>query len=395
MNSLYFDYNASTPVDPRVLRQMEPYLGHEFGNPNSNHVKGWSAKKAIDRARGQVAALLGCQPLDVIFTSGATEATSLGLLGVFYDQTLNKKNLRPHFITTDVEHACVLETFKLLERLGAEVTVLETKPHGQLSAETLLSAMKPTTVLVSVIWVNNEIGTINDIVALSAIVHEAGALFHTDGTQGVGKLPIHFEQAQIDLLSLSGHKLYGPKGVGALVRRSRHPRVGLVSLVAGGGQEQAIRSGTQNVAGIVGLGEACEICQNNMDQDAAHAQELGVMLLAGLREAFPDLILNGHPTSRSVYNYNITFPSLNLDMVANSLIRICASRGSACHSNDPSRRDVLTTLGVGERHAERSLRFSLGRMNTKDEVVQVVEIFKKIALQMAVENGRSATGQIG
>ena len=392
MNSLYFDYNASTPVDPKVLRQMEPYLGHEFGNPNSNHVKGWSAKKAIDHARAQVAGLLGCQPLDVIFTSGATEATSLGLMGVFYDQTLNKKNLHPHFITTDVEHACVLETFKLLERLGAEITILSTKPHGQLAPEVLRAALRPDTVLVSVIWVNNEIGTINDVKTLARVAHEVGALFHTDGTQGAGKLPLDFAGDQIDLLSLSGHKLYGPKGVGALVRRAKQPRVELVSLMSGGGQEQALRSGTQNVAGIVGLGEACEICQMRMQEDASHAKELGSMLLAGLREVFPDLILNGHPTSRSVYNYNVTFPSLNLDLVANSLVRLCASRGSACHSNDPTRRDVLTTLGVGEKHAERSLRFSLGRMSTADDVVQVVEIFKKIALQKAGTAGHPSLG---
>ncbi len=389
MNSLYFDYNASTPMDPLVFRHMEPYLCHEFGNPNSNHVKGWTAKKALDRARLQVANLLGSEPSDVIFTSGATEATSLGLLGVFYDQILNKKNLQPHFITTDVEHACVLETYKLLARLGAEVTVLSTKPHGQLLPEVLEAALRPNTVLVSVIWVNNEVGTINDIKKLCSLAHAKGALFHTDGTQGVGKFPILFKDWQIDLLSLSGHKLYGPKGVGALVRRSRQPRVELVSLVAGGGQEQAIRSGTQNVAAIVGLGEACEICQNKMNQDSLHAQELGKILLEGLRDAFPDLILNGHPTARSEYNYNVTFPSLNLDIVSNLLVRLCTSRGSACHSNDPTRRDVLTTLGVDEKLAGRSLRFSLGRMSTRDEVTQAIEIFKKIALQRVSEGGLS------
>ncbi|MFN7904624.1 MAG: cysteine desulfurase family protein [Pseudobdellovibrionaceae bacterium] len=380
MVPLYLDYNASTPLDPRVQVKMAPYLGHEYGNPNSNHVMGWTAKKAIDHARSQVAKLIGCQNQDVIFTSGATEATSLALLGVFYDQILNQKKVNPHFITTDVEHACVLETFKFMQKLGAEISVLPTKPYGQLSSQQLKSALRPSTVLVSVIWVNNEIGTINHINELSEVTRNAEVLFHTDATQGAGKIPFQFSASNVDLLSLSGHKLYGPKGVGALIRRYSQPGVKLVSMISGGGQEQGLRSGTQNVAGIVGLGEACEICKSSMDQDLKNVEMLGQILLDGLKNIFPDLILNGHPQDRSAYNFNLTLPSLNLDLVANSLLKICYSRGSACHSNDPARRDVLTNLGVSENLASRSLRLSIGRMSTQDEIRQVIEIFKKLAI---------------
>lgn len=391
MTPIYLDYNASTPIDERVFEKMHPYFCQEYGNPSSNHVRGWTAQKAIEHARSQVANLMGSHPRDVIFTSGATESTSLAILGVFYDQLLNKKKLNPHFITTDVEHACVAETMKLIQKLGADVTVLPTKPFGQLSEEQLRAALRMNTVLVSVIWVNNEIGTINPVTRLAAVAKEVNALFHTDATQGAGKLPFHFSDSQIDLVSFSGHKMYGPKGVGALLRRHRGPKVDLVSLMTGGGQEQTLRSGTQNVPAIVGLGEACELCQNHMMTDAERVNGLGQQLMSGLRQCFPDLILNGHPKDRSVFNYNVTFPSLNLDLAANSLLKVCYSRGSACHSNDPSRTDVLESLGVSASLAGRSLRLSMGRMTTANEVQQVIETFKQIATQTQVSGGARST----
>lgn len=379
MKSLYFDYNASTPLDPRVLQKMMPYFCQDFANPNSSHVQGWTARKALDHAREQVAALMGCHARDVIFTSGASESTTLALLGVFYDQTLHKKNLKPHFITTDVEHACVQETMKLMEKLGAEITVLSTQPYGQVSSQQLQEAIQPNTVLASVIWVNNEVGTINPVAALAEVAKKAGVLFHTDATQGAGKIPFHFENMGVDLMSFSSHKIYGPKGVGALIRRHKQPRVELVPLITGGGQEFGLRAGTQNVPGIVGLGEACDLCREHMEQDAQRAASLGQQLMQGLRQIFPDLILNGHPTERSVFNYNVTFPSFNLGLHANALLEVCYSRGSACHSNDPTKRDVLTSLGVNENLVTRSLRLSLGRMSVPEDIVQLLEIFQKIA----------------
>jgi cysteine desulfurase len=376
---IYMDNHATTPLDPRVLEAMMPFLTDRFGNAASrNHSFGWEAEEAVDLARGQVAALIGAKPKDIIVTSGATESDNLAIKGAveFY------RDKGDHVVTVTTEHKAVLDTCKALERKGlARVTYLPVDQHGRVDVDDLRTALTDKTVLVSVMAANNEIGTIQPLADIGKLARERGILFHCDATQGVGKIPVDVEAMHIDLLSLSAHKIYGPKGVGAVYVRSRNPRVRLTPLLDGGGHERGMRSGTLNVPGIVGLGKACEIAGAELEAEAARLLALRERLRTGIQEQLEDVYLNGHPTQRLPGNLNLSFAYVegeSLLMGLNGSARsdvpaIAVSSGSACTSASLEPSYVLKALGVGEELAHTSIRFGLGRFNTADEVEYVIE----------------------
>lgn len=385
MKKVYLDHNATTPIDPRVREKMIPYLDEEFGNPSSeSHAWGWNAQKAVETARQQIAHFLRCKPHELYFTSGSTESVNLAITGIALQRILNAGSLeksfaaekRPHFLTTSTEHACVLGAFDFIQKLGAEIEILPVNQYGQLDPQTLRKHLRSETVLVSAIWVNNEIGTINPIHELGKICREQGVLFHSDATQAPGKLELDLENTPIDLLSLSAHKAHGPKGVGALFVRSKNPRIELQALFHGGGQERKVRPGTLNVAGIVGFGEALRILDTEWKSDLVYISQLRDTLFQGLSQIFPDLKLNGHPTERSCANLNISLPSFSLDLAAPHLLGIAMSRGSACQSGHNSGSHVLQALGLDSQSASRSLRLSLGKTTTLQDIEIALEIFK-------------------
>ncbi len=377
MKKVYLDHNATTPLDPRVREKMEPYFREEFGNPSSeSHAWGWAAQQAVSEARKQVADFLNCKPFEVIFTSGSTESVNLAITGLALQLILNERRVKPHFLTTTVEHSCVLSAFEFIQKLGADVEIMPVNSYGQLEPETLKKYLRKDTALVSAIWVNNEIGTINSIHELGQISRNNGTFFHTDATQCPGKVKIDLEKMPIDLFSISGHKAYAPKGIGALYIRSQRPQVTLQPFVNGGGQERKVRPGTLNVPGIVGFGDACRILKNEWETDAKKMSELRNHLFHQLKTLFPDIILNGHPTERSPANLNLTIPSFSLDLATPHLIGLAMSRGSACHSGDASGSHVLRSIGVSPQNIERSFRLSLGKTTTMQDIETALEIFK-------------------
>jgi len=376
---IYMDYHATTPMDPRVLEAMLPYFGEQFGNAASrNHAFGWEAETAVDRAREQVASVIGGKPKEVIFLSGATESDNLAIKGVveFYKDKGN------HVITAATEHKAVLDTCKALERKKlARVTYLPVDRDGRVSADQVRDAIADDTVLISIMFANNEIGTIQPIAEIGKVAKEKGVLFHTDATQGFGKVPLDVEQLGVDLLSGTAHKVYGPKGCGFLWVRSKGPRVRLTAQIDGGGHERGMRSGTLNVPGIVGLGRAAEIAHAEMATEAARVVALRDRLHQRITAELDEVYLNGHPVHRLPGNLNLSFAYIEGESMLMGLNgsahaglpAIAVSSGSACTSATLEPSYVLKALGVGDELAHTSIRFGLGRFNTEEEVDYVAE----------------------
>ena len=362
---IYLDNNATTPCDPRVVETMIPYFTQSFGNAASrNHSFGWVAEEAVDYAREQVAKLIGADPKEIIFTSGATEADNLAIKGV-YEMYASKGN---HIITTTIEHKAVLDTCKHLEKQGAEVTYLEVNAEGMIDLAELEKAITPKTILVAIMYANNEIGTVNPMREISAICRKHGVLVMTDGVQAVGKIPVDVNKDGIDLMAFTAHKMYGPKGVGALYVRRKNPRVKVTAQMDGGGHERSMRSGTLNVPGIVGFGKACEICMNEMQADTDRIVKLRDKLENGLMQV-EESYLNGHKTSRLPHVANISFKHVEGEGLLMGINKhIALSSGSACTSASLEPSYVLKALGLGDDLAHSSLRFGLSRFSTEEEV---------------------------
>jgi cysteine desulfurase len=367
---IYMDNAATTACDPRVVEAMLPYFTEKFGNPGSrNHAYGWESEEAVDTARRQVAALLGADRKEIVFTSGATESNNIAIKGAayLYANAPAGSEKRGHIVTSTIEHKAVLDPCKRLEREGFEVTYIRPGPDGVTTAEMVREAMREDTILVTIMWANNEIGTINEVPEIGRLCHERGVLFHTDATQWAGKMPVDVVADEIDLLSMSGHKIYGPKGVGALYVRRRKPRVRLQALADGGGQERNFRPGTLNVTGIVGLGKACEIAAAEMDAERER--------LLGLRRRLEDLLaaeldviqINGHAEKRLPHLTNISFGFVEGEGLMMACKDIAMSSGSACTSASLEPSYVLKGLGVGDELAHSSLRLSMGRWTTEEE----------------------------
>ncbi len=369
---IYMDNQATTPMDPRVLEAMLPYFTEKFGNAASRtHPFGWEAEEAVERAREQIARLINAKSKEVIFTSGATESDNLAIKGgvEFYKDKGN------HVITCVTEHNAVLDTCKVLERAGkATVTYLPVDRYGMVDPDAVRNAITDQTVLISIMYANNEIGTIHPVREIGTIAKEKEVLFHCDATQGVGKVPVDVERDGIDLLSMSGHKVYGPKGCGALYVRSKGPRVRLTPQIDGGGHERGMRSGTLNVPGIVGFGKACELCGQELESEAARLIALRTRLYEGLTTRLEEVHLNGHPTRRLPGNLNLSFAYVEGESFLMGLNQeVALSSGSACTSATLEPSHVLKALGIGEELAHASIRFGLGRFNTEEEVDYVIE----------------------
>jgi cysteine desulfurase len=369
---VYLDYQATTPLDPRVLEKMLPFFTEKFGNPHSrSHAYGWETEAACDAAREQVARLIGASEKEIIFTSGATESNNLALKGIahFYK---DKKN---HIITPVTEHKCVLDTCRHLEQEGFEITYLPVEKNGVLNLESLKKAIKENTLLVSVMAVNNEIGVIQPLAEIGKLCREKGVFFHTDAAQGFGKIPLDVEVMNIDLMSISGHKIYGPKGIGALYVR-RRPRVRLEPIFSGGGQERGFRSGTLAPALVVGLGEAAAIAREEMGKDAGHARTLYNKFLAELLDGIPDVYLNGDRDARWPGNVNLSFAYVEGESMIMALKELAVSSGSACTSASLEPSYVLRALGLSEDMAHTSIRFGFGRFTTGEEVEYAINLVK-------------------
>ena len=372
MKPVYLDNNATTPLDPRVLEAMMPYFTHEFGNAASrSHPWGWRAEEAVEAARAQVAAVVGADPREIIFTSGATESDNLALIGAA-EMYREKGN---HIITVKTEHKAVLDTARYLETRGFDVTYLDVAADGLLSLEALEAAMTPQTILVSVMAANNEIGVIQDLAGIGSLCHRKGILFHTDAAQAVGRTPIDVQAMGIDLMSMSAHKMYGPKGVGALYVRRKGPRVRLSEQMHGGGHERGMRSGTMNVPSIVGFGKACELLRTEGEAENKRILALRDRLHAKLTEALDEVYVNGHLASRLCNNLNMSFAYVEGESLLMGLNEhVALSSGSACTSATLEPSYVLKALGVGDELAHSSLRFGLGRFTTEEDIDSVVDL---------------------
>jgi cysteine desulfurase len=376
---IYLDNNATTPMDPRVLEAMLPYFTEHFGNAASrNHPFGWEAEEAVDYAREQVAKLIGADPKEIIFTSGATEGDNLGIKGVF-EMYASKGN---HIITCTTEHKAVLDTCKHIERLGGEVTYLNVNAEGLIDLKELEAAIKPTTILLAIMYANNEIGVIQPVKEISAIARKHGVLFFTDGTQAVGKIPVDVNKDGIDIMAFSGHKMYGPKGVGALYVRRKNPRVKVTAQMDGGGHERGMRSGTLNVPGIVGFGKSCELARLEMAEDAARLSKLRDKLetaLLQLEEAY----VNGSREHRLPHVSNISFKYVEGEGLMMGFNKnIALSSGSACTSASLEPSYVLKALGLGDDLAHSSLRFGLGRFTTEEQIDYTIKAVSDTVLKL-------------
>lgn len=387
---VYLDNNATTPMDPKVLEAMLPYFLEHFGNAASHsHFFGWEAEEAVDYARGQVAQLIGAEPKEIIFTSGATESDNLALKGIF--ETYAAKG--NHFITTVTEHKAVLDACKHIEKLGAEVTYLDVKKDGILDLKELENAMRPNTILVAVMYANNETGVVQPIKEISSITKKHGALFFTDATQAAGKIPVQVISDGIDLMALSAHKMYGPKGIGALYVRRKNPRVKVTAQMDGGGHERGMRSGTLNVAGIVGFGQACELCRLELRKDTDRIKKLRDKLETELLK-LDETAINGNTTDRLPNVSNISFKYTESQELMSGLNKnIAVSSGSACTSASVEPSYVLKALGVSDEMAFSSLRFSLGRFTTEEEIDYAIEQVSQRVLQLR-ENTVQLEGRV-
>ncbi|MEP7254220.1 MAG: IscS subfamily cysteine desulfurase [Ferruginibacter sp.] len=376
---IYLDNNATTPMDPRVLEAMTPYFLEHFGNAASrNHPFGWEAEEAVDYAREQVAKLIGADPKEIIFTSGATEGDNLAIKGVF-EMYASKGN---HIITATTEHKAVLDTCKHIEKIGGEVTYLQVKPDGLIDLKELEAAIKPTTILIAIMYANNEIGVVMPIKEISAIARKHGVLLFTDATQAVGKIPVDVNKDGIDLMAFTAHKMYGPKGVGALYVRRKNPRVKVTAQMDGGGHERGMRSGTLNVPGIVGFGKACEICMLDMEEDTKRISKMRDHLeteLMKLEEAY----VNGSREHRLPHVANISFKHVEGEGLLMGFNKnIALSSGSACTSASLEPSYVLKALGLGDDLAHSSLRFGLGRFTTDEQIEYTIKAISETVLKL-------------
>ncbi len=373
LKNIYFDYQATTPVDPRVLKKMMPYFGEIYGNPHSrNHSFGWEAEEGVEVAREHVAKIINANPKEIIFTSGATESNNLALKGVseFYG---DKKN---HIITCVTEHKCVLESCRHLAGKGFEVTYLPVQSDGLINLDELKKSITDKTLIVSIMGVHNEIGVIQPLEEIGNICRSNNIFFHTDCAQAIGKIPLDVDKMNIDLMSISGHKIYAPKGVGALYIR-RKPRVRISSMISGGGQERGMRSGTLSPALCVGLGEACNIYSNEMEKENKTLVKYKEMMLEGIRKSCPDVYLNGSEESRVPGNLNLSFAYVEGESLMMGIKDLAVSSGSACTSASLEPSYVLKALGVEEELAHTSLRIGFGRFTTENEVKYATDIIVK------------------
>lgn len=362
---VYLDYHSTTPVDPKVLEAMMPYFTQTFGNAASrNHSYGWSAEAAVEKARLQVAQLIGASEKEIIFTSGATESNNLAILGVAELYAEKGK----HIITSPIEHKAVLDTCEYLEKKGYEVSMVRLDSTGRVDLENLRSLIRPDTILVTLMFGNNEIGTLNPVSAIGALCKEKGVVFHTDAVQAVGKVPVDVNALGIDLLSLTAHKIYGPKGVGALYVRRKNPRVRLAEQMHGGGHEKGMRSGTLNVTGIVGLGAAAELAKELLATEPTKLRALRDRLWIGIQAELDEVFLNGHPTERLPNNLNVSFAYVEGESLMMGMKELAVSSGSACTSSSLEPSYVLKALGVTDDLAHTSIRFSVGRFTTEEEI---------------------------
>ncbi len=362
---LYMDNHSTTPMDPRVLETMLPYFIEKFGNAASrNHQFGWEAEEAVERARKQIAKLIHCDAKEIVFTSGATESDNLALKGVV--EMYKEKG--DHIITCSTEHRAILDTCKSLEKRGIKVTYLPVEKDGRVNPDEVRKAITDKTILISIMLANNEIGTIHPIAEIGKIAKEKGILLHCDATQGVGKIPVDVEALKVDLMSFTAHKIYGPKGVGALYVRKKGPRVRLVPQIDGGGHERGMRSGTLPVPLIIGFGKACELCEQEMPAESKRIAAMRDRLQTQIMKSLDECYLNGHPTERLPHNLNISFAYVEGEALLMGVKEIALSSGSACTSATLEPSYVLRALGVGSDLAHSSIRFGLGRFTTDEEV---------------------------
>jgi cysteine desulfurase len=368
---VYLDYHATTPVDPRVLEAMLPYFSERFGNPASRqHAYGWEAQKAVDTARSQVAALIGATPSEIVFTSGASESNNLAIKGAVHA----RRSRGDHIITAATEHKSVLDSCSCLEREGCRVTRLGVDAQGFIDLDQLRAAISSRTILISIMAANNEIGVLQPLAAIGAIAQERGVLFHTDAAQAAGKIPLDVAKSGIDLLSLTGHKYYGPKGAGALFVRRSKPKLELTCQIDGGGHENGMRSGTLNVPGLVGLGRGAEICREEMPRESARLSALRDRLFAGLQREIDGVRLNGPTGDRRLpHNLHVSFDDIEGEALLMALGDLAVSTGSACSSGSQAPSHVLLAIGaVGDR-AGASIRFGLGRPTTDQDIDFAIE----------------------
>jgi cysteine desulfurase len=376
---IYMDYHATTPVDPRVVETMLPYFHEKFGNAASrNHSFGWAAEEAVENARAQIARLINATPKEIIFTSGATESNNLALKGVA-EMYREKGN---HIITQVTEHKAILDTCKRLEKYGFEVTYLPVAKDGRIDLDDLRRAITAKTILITIMYANNEIGVVQPIQEIGKIAKEKGILFHSDGVQAAGKIPVDVQRDNLDMISLTAHKLYGPKGCGALYVRRRNPRVQLSAQIDGGGHERGMRSGTLNVPGIVGFGKAAELCQNEMATESVRLSGLRDRLKDAVFAKLDEVYINGSMEHRLPHNINISFAFVEGESLLMGINDVAVSSGSACTSATLEPSYVLKALGVGEDLAHTSIRFGLGRFNTPEEVDyvtnRVIEVVQRL-----------------
>ncbi|GER01147.1 cysteine desulfurase IscS [Iodidimonas gelatinilytica] len=362
---IYMDYQATTPLDPKVFTAMQRWFVEGFGNPHSStHRYGWEAEAAVEEARKSVAGLINADAKSVFFTSGATESNNLAIKGVMEALSAQK----PHLIIPVTEHKCVVESAQAVARHGARVTWLPMKPDGLIDLDLLAQALSDDTALVSVMAVNNEIGVIQPVAEIGALCRKAGVYFHCDAAQAFGKIPLDVDGMNIDLMSISGHKIYGPKGIGAIYLRRARPRVRYVPQMAGGGQEGGVRSGTLSPALCVGLGQAASIAKTRMQSDQAHINDLAKRFLHPIEQAFPQVILNGDRHARFWGNINLSFPGVDGDLLLSSLRDLAVSSGAACASATSGPSYVLEAIGRSRKDALSSIRFGIGRFTTPEEI---------------------------
>ena len=378
MKPIYLDYNATTPIDPEVAEAMHPYLFEYFGNPSSSHWYGIQTKKAVDEARRQVADLLHCNPEEVVFTSGGSESNNYAIKGT----ALANREKGNHIITSAIEHPAVLEVCKYLAEKGFQITYLPVDEYCLVQPRELQKSITPQTILITIMHANNEVGTIQPIAEIAKIAKEHGIVFHTDAAQSVGKIPTRVDELEVDLLTIAGHKLYAPKGIGSLYVRGG---IRLEKLIHGADHEQDLRAGTENVLEIVGLGQACEIAKRDLEKNMRHMQKMRDLLYAGLSQQWGEIRLNGHPEKRLPNTLSVCFKSIEANTLLAEIESVAASAGAACHSDSVRVSSVLKAMQVDLEYAMGTVRFSTGKMTTEEEVNHTVAIFVKTARRLLAE----------
>jgi len=378
LKPVYLDYNATTPIDSEVAEAMHPYLFEHFGNPSSSHWYGIQTKRAVEKARRQVADLLHCSPEEVVFTSGGSESNNYAIKGTAFANR-EKGN---HIITSAIEHPAVLKVCTYLAEKGFQITYLPVDEFCLVKPRELQESITPHTILISIMHANNEVGTIQPIAEIAQIAKEHGIVFHTDAAQSVGKIPTRVDELEVDLLTIAGHKLYAPKGIGALYVRGG---IRLEKLIHGADHEQDLRAGTENVLEIVGLGQACEIANRDLEKNMGHMQKMRDLLYAGLRQQWGEIRLNGHPEKRLPNTLSVCFKSIEANTLLAEIESVAASAGAACHSDSVRLSSVLEAMQVDLEYAMGTVRFSTGKMTTEEEVNHAVAVFVKTARRLLAE----------